>query len=37
MRQFGGLHRVQTPDGEFLWVCDDHLAPYQPGLPLVGA
>jgi internalin A len=32
-RRFGGLRRVQSPSGEFLWVCPDHTSDYDPGLP----
>ncbi len=35
MREFGDLRRVQAPSGEFLWVCDDHYAEYDPGLPRI--
>lgn len=34
---FQGLSRVQAPDGEFLWVCADHLRSYQPDLPTMTA
>jgi internalin A len=30
---FGGLRRVQSPSGDFLWVCPEHYAEYDPGLP----
>jgi hypothetical protein len=33
---FGGLERVPTPAGEYLWVCPEHAAQYEPGLPHVG-
>lgn len=32
-RAFGGLRRVHTTSGEFLWVCDVHYREYDPGLP----
>jgi hypothetical protein len=32
-KSFGGLRRVQSPSGDFLWVCSDHYAEYDPGLP----
>lgn len=32
-RSYGGLERAQAPSGEILWVCEDHAAPYNPGLP----
>ena len=32
-RSFGDLRRVQTPSGEFIWVCIDHYPEYDPGLP----
>lgn len=35
-RIFGGLRRVQAPSGELLWVCINHLAEYDPGLPPLG-
>jgi hypothetical protein len=30
---FGGLRRVNTSSGEFLWVCNIHYPEYDPGLP----
>ena len=33
MRAFGDLRRVQGPSGDFLWVCVNHYADYDPGLP----
>jgi hypothetical protein len=35
MRSFGDMRRVQAPSGDFLWVCTDHYAEYDPGLPLI--
>jgi internalin A len=35
VRKFGGLRRVQTPSGDFLWVCPNHYTEYDPGLPSV--
>jgi hypothetical protein len=32
-RRFGGMHRVQAPSGDFLWVCPNHYTEYDPGLP----
>jgi hypothetical protein len=32
-RAFGGLRRRQTPSGDFVWVCPQHYAEYDPGLP----
>jgi hypothetical protein len=32
-RLFGGLQRVLTPSGDFLWVCPHHHPDYEPGLP----
>jgi internalin A len=33
VRAFGGLRRVWSPSGDFLWVCTDHYPEYDPGLP----
>jgi hypothetical protein len=30
---FGGLRRVLTPSGDFIWVCSIHYPDYDPGLP----
>ena len=30
---FKDLNRVRTPDGGFLWVCDEHRKLFDPGLP----
>jgi internalin A len=35
LRAFGGLSRVQSPSGDFLWVCKEHYPEYDPGLPTV--
>ena len=35
LRVFGGMRRVLTPSGDFLWVCPDHYPEYDPGLPTV--
>ena len=35
LRAFGGLHRVQAPAGDLLWVCQNHYSDYDPGLPVV--
>ncbi|BAL89268.1 hypothetical protein AMIS_40480 [Actinoplanes missouriensis 431] len=32
-RQFGGLRRVVSESGDFLWMCADHYRIYDPGLP----
>jgi internalin A len=32
-RSFGGMQRVQTASGDFLWVCEAHYREYDPGLP----
>ena len=32
---FGGLRRVVTSSGEFLWICPNHYSDYDPGLPAV--
>jgi internalin A len=32
-RQFGGLRRIRSSSGDFLWVCTDHYTEYDPGLP----
>jgi len=37
MRAFGDLRRVQTPSGEFVWVCANHYPEYDPGLPSIPA
>jgi hypothetical protein len=34
-RSFGDLRRVQSPVGEFLWVCPEHQVAYDPGLPSI--
>jgi hypothetical protein len=34
-RAFGDLRRVQTPSGEFVWVCSGHYPEYDPGLPSI--
>jgi hypothetical protein len=35
MRAFGALRRVQATSGDFLWVCTNHYADYDPGLPSI--
>lgn len=35
VRAFGDLRRVQAPSGEFLWVCTNHYAEYNPPLPRI--
>lgn len=35
LRWFGGLRRVPAPSGDFLWICADHYAEYDPGLPVL--
>ncbi|MET8526399.1 COR domain-containing protein [Micromonospora sp. NPDC005172] len=37
VRAFGGLSRVLTPTGEFLWVCPTHRRMHDPGLPVLPA
>jgi len=32
---FGGLRRRQTPGGDFVWICPDHVHEYDPGLPVL--
>ncbi|MBV9011064.1 MAG: hypothetical protein JO272_03260 [Pseudonocardiales bacterium] len=32
-RLFGGLRRVLTPEGDYLWICPPHYREYDPGLP----
>ena len=32
-RAFGGLRRMHAPSGDFVWICADHYAEYDPGLP----
>jgi internalin A len=34
-RKFGGLRRIQTPSGDFLWICPEHTSEYDPGLPVI--
>lgn len=34
-RTFGGMRRVQSPSGDFLWVCVNHYSEYDPGLPVL--
>jgi hypothetical protein len=29
------LRRILAPSGDFLWVCPDHAAEYDPGLPVL--
>ncbi|HET6327663.1 MAG TPA: COR domain-containing protein [Planctomycetaceae bacterium] len=31
--RWGGLTRVLTASGDYLWVCEDHYKEYDPGLP----
>lgn len=33
MRRHDHLQRVRSPDGEYLWVCDEHRKLFDPGLP----
>ena len=35
MKEFGGMRRVLTAAGDFLWVCPEHYADYDPGLPTI--
>ncbi len=32
---FGGLRRRQTPSGDFVWICPEHIHEYDPGLPVL--
>ena len=32
-RSFGGLRRLLNENGEFIWLCQEHHAQYDPGLP----
>ncbi|MFJ6199071.1 COR domain-containing protein [Micromonospora sp. NPDC092111] len=32
-REFGGLRRVVSESGDYLWVCPEHYSVYDPGLP----
>ena len=32
---FGGLRRRQTPGGDFVWICPEHIHEYDPGLPVL--
>jgi len=34
-RAYGTLRRVLAETGEFLWVCPEHYAEYDPGLPTI--
>jgi hypothetical protein len=34
-RSYGSLERVQASSGEILWVCEEHAAAYNPGLPVI--
>lgn len=29
MRSCGGLKKVLTPEGHYLWLCEDHAAEYK--------
>jgi len=33
VRAFGGLHRVQAPAGDLLWVCENHYPTTTPACP----
>jgi hypothetical protein len=33
LHAFGDMRRVQSPSGDFLWVCPTHYPEYDPGLP----
>lgn len=33
--RFGGLRRVLTASGDFIWVCSQHHQQYDPGLPVM--
>jgi internalin A len=32
-QKWGGLRRVFTPEGNYLWLCKEHAAKYRPGVP----
>jgi internalin A len=32
-RKFCGLRRVMSPTGEYMWLCPQHYATYEPPLP----
>ena len=32
-KSWGGLKRVLTPAGDYLWLCPEHYREYEPGLP----
>jgi len=34
---WGGLRRVFTPAGDYLWVCGEHYREFDPGLPVLPA
>ena len=34
-RKWGGLRRVPTQTGDYLWVCKEHYREYDPGLPVL--
>ena len=34
-RQYGGLTRFLTAAGDYIWVCPDHAAAYNPGPPTI--
>lgn len=36
-RNWGGLKRVETPSGDFVWLCPQHYRVYEPDLPDLGA
>jgi hypothetical protein len=35
VQSFGGLRRVPSPSGDFLWICPEHYREYDRGLPVV--
>ncbi len=34
-RHWGGLRRVPTDSGDFLWLCPDHYKDFVPELPVI--
>jgi len=34
-RKWGGLERIATRSGEYIWLCEKHAREYDPGLPIL--
>ena len=34
-RKWGGLERIPTRSGEYIWLCEEHAREYDPGLPIL--